>query len=285
MKKVIFSIGLCLCVGFSAMAQVDETADPALVNKRGVSILPKAGDFALGISTDPFFNYMGNFFGKSNTNTYKPTFTNDFGIHGKYFLQDDRAIRVGLNLGLGSSKSIGTVADNTTTDKFGEDELKRNATNVDLFVGYEIRRGRGRVQGFYGGGVNVGFGSDKETYSYYNSFSSTTPAPTTTTNFSTGASSPQSSRTTEWKSGAEFSVGLGGFVGVEYFFAPQMSLGGEFGLGLGFSNRGKGKTITEYWDAVDSRVRTNETEARNGNTGNFTFGTDSSASIFLTFYF
>ena len=290
MKKVIFSISLCLCVGFSAMAQdVNATGDPAVVNKRGVSLLPQAGDFALGISTDPFLNYMGNFFGKSSTNTYIPSFSNKFGIYGKYFLQDDQAIRVRLNLGLGSVKSIGTVNDNTNTDpavqKTGEDELKQGETKVDLFVGYEFRRGHGRVQGFYGGGVNVGCSSEKETYSYFNSFSSTNSTPTTTTDFSTGTSSPQSSRKTESKSGTEFSVGLGGFVGVEYFFAPQMSLGGEFGLGFGFSNRGKGKTITENWDSVNSSVKTTETEARNGNTGNFEFRTNTSASIFLTFYF
>lgn len=292
MKKVIFSIGLCLCVGFSAMAQVvvvEETADPAVTNKRGVALLPKAGDFALGISADPFLNYMGNFFGKTSDND-APVFNSyGYGIYGKYFLQDNQAIRVRLGMTVGSQKFKGMVTDNAAVyadpvnnaNAMGEDVRKAKLNGFGLNIGYEFRRGHGRVQGFYGGEVMLGLASTKNIYEYYNSYS-TNYSPDSY-NFNNNVLS-STSRVTESKGGTEFSAGLGGFVGVEYFFAPQMSIGGEFKLGLDFTTVGKGETTVESWNGT--AVKSTTTENRSSTyAGDFNFGTTSSASIFLMFYF
>jgi hypothetical protein len=42
-------------------------------------------------------------------------------------------------------------------------------------------------------------------------------------------------------------VGARGFVGAEYFFAPKMSLGAEFGWGVGMATTPRGMSELEYW--------------------------------------
>ena len=49
----------------------------------------------------------------------------------------------------------------------------------------------------------------------------------------------------ESKSGRSFGVGLRAFVGCEFFIAPKISLGAEFGWGLGFQTMGASVTTTE----------------------------------------
>ena len=51
-------------------------------------------------------------------------------------------------------------------------------------------------------------------------------------------------RVTERKNGTFITFGVRAFIGVEYFILPKISLGGEFGWGLGF--RTGGKTTTTY---------------------------------------
>ena len=60
-------------------------------------------------------------------------------------------------------------------------------------------RGKGRVRGFYGAEANIGLGSAKETW--------------TATDLSVEA-----------KAGSTFNLGIRGFIGVEYFFAPKRPL-------------------------------------------------------------
>jgi hypothetical protein len=60
---------------------VDEINNAAYVNKRGVYLLPQAGDFALGVDATPFLEYLGNLFSGS----YDAPMFGGGSIYGKYF--------------------------------------------------------------------------------------------------------------------------------------------------------------------------------------------------------
>ncbi len=284
MKKLFLSLLVFSCISFAAVAQTETDNTTEVVNKRGVALLPKAGDFALGVDATPFLEYMGNFFGKQNDN-WAPSFGNNFVIYGKYFLENDRAIRARLNLDLGSTTYKNMVPDDVSTDPDAtkDDVMKSSSTDITLGIGYEFRRGRGRLQGFYGGEFALGFSSSKEKYEYGNAFSSTNSNPTTTTDFYDGDYSSQSGRYTEYKYGTTFGVGVNGFVGVEYFFAPQISIGAEVSVGLGYRANGKGKASYEYWDGT--KVVSDSDEFYNTPKSSFGLFTNTRGGIFLMFHF
>jgi len=251
MKKVIISFGLCLCVVFAAMAQDMEegSVNQALVNKRGIALLPEAGDFALGIDANPILNYLGGFMGGRSTSGSYGIGGFDETIYGKYFLQDNAAVRVKLNLNFTQYKEKGTpkddyatVNDPTNVAATTVDTRIRSNNFVDLAIGYEMRRGKGRVQGFYGAELNLGYGGNITKFEYGNPLTEANQNPTTTWWYGTPS---QGYRYLENKYGPQFNAGLGGFVGVEYFFAPQISIGGEFSLRLSYFIQGQTEVTAE----------------------------------------
>ncbi len=315
MKKIIISLGLCLCVGFTTMAQdlvvVEETgSNPALVNKRGISLLPEAGDFAIGVDATPFLKYLGNFFNQAGANE-APLFNGvDNTIYGKYFLENDRAIRAKLTLNIGGDTYKGVVPDDQrigtnplNPDATVIDVMKANATAVELRVGYEFRRGHGRVQGFYGGEVGFGYGSGKQKYEYANPITAANQKPNTWDFAPVDPDySPNGYRTTEVKFGRTIAATVAGFVGVEYFFAPQISIGGEFNLGFTYASRGQDEWTNEYWNSSIDGVQTQTTRYDSWTQGNIDPSTGTyysspveagttklftrpSGSIFLMFHF
>ncbi|NQT78499.1 MAG: hypothetical protein HQ565_12345, partial [Bacteroidetes bacterium] len=100
--------------------------------------------------------------------------------------------------------------------------------------------------------------------------------------FNTQTIMPPGPRTLKEKAGMEFGLGVRAFVGVEYFFAPKISLGGELGWGIGFLSQGKGSVETEKWDGT--AVQTITTDVGGGS--QFRVDTDNlGGSINLLFYF
>ena len=86
-----------------------------------------------------------------------------------------------------------------------------------------------------------------------------------------------------------FGVGVSAFVGVEYFFAPKMSIGGEFGWGLGLNQgsgvSGNGETVSEAWSSNSKSVNTTTIET-GGKVSSFIIDTKSTGGqIFLLFHF
>ncbi len=273
MKKILLSALAGLAIIGTVSAQEDSRVIGTTTNK-GANILPAAGDFAIGIDAVPFLEYAGNIFTSSHNDA--PTFGNDLSkgtVYGKYFLTDKSAVRARATFNFGSNKETFEVQDLTKpTDP--DAKVKNTATdkmnNFELGLGYELRRGYGRLQGFYGGEVAFGFEGESTNYTYGNAITATNPG-----------SRPTSVKHDDRRS----YVGLGGFAGVEYFVAPKISIGGELGLGLAFGNRKDGKTTTEAWDAASSSVKT-ETDDRSNNKDNFSYvGTFSSGRIMLSFHF
>ena len=273
MKKTL-AIALAFGVA-SAFAQ-------DLTSKKGEPILPEAGDWAIGIDASPFLNYAGNML-NGNTDNAAPTFdflAGNSAILGKMFKDEKTAYRAGIRLGFGTVKFNGlpdqdgyTGAPPTPTVT---DVMKMSSRNIALTAGMEMRRGKTRLQGYYGAEAGIALGGGKTTYTYGNAYSSTNTSPTIW-DFNTGTqASAGSSRVTEMKDGSSFGIGVRGFIGAEYFILPKMSIGGEFGWGLVLETIGEGSMTTESWDG--SKVV--NTETKTGKASAFGLDVDNSNSVF-----
>jgi hypothetical protein len=252
MKKSIALVALAFGVT-SAFAQ-------DLTSKKGEPILPEAGDWAIGIDATPFLNYAGNFFGKTANNT-APTWdflTGNNTITVKKFKDAQTAYRATVRLGFtNTTDSRQIVQPSTSAVNYPDmpsmvtDKHHMGSTRVGLGVGIEKRRGKTRLQGYYGADVGFMITSDKDKYTYGNSLNPTgTPAITVanSTNFGSNITTDtygNAARQTEVKSGLGFNFGVRGFIGAEYFIFSKISLGAEFGWGIGFGMQGKSKTTVE----------------------------------------
>lgn len=287
MKKIFISLAALLCVAATASAQtlivVEEK--PVLTNKRGVRILPQAGDISIGISTTPFFNYFGNMFTREGVNK-APFFTGvGTGINMKFFTTDKQAIRAGVSVNFGNDYYYGYPTANGASATV-TDQMEKSSQSFGLNIGYEWRRGTGRLQGFYGAELRASYSNTTTTFNYGNEMNSAFPNPWSW-DFNTNTQSQMSSRTTNIKGAPAISVGLYGFVGVEYFFAPKMSIGGELSLGINYVNQGESEYKSQYFDTTTNTVKDNIVKRHDPNTPTDGFGvrTATQGTIFLAFYF
>jgi hypothetical protein len=204
----------------------------------------------------------------------------------------DFAYRVRFQANAGSVDYRNNVLQSTPTPDplnplYKEDKLTNSTYTVLLGAGFEKRRGSGRVQGFYGAEALAGVAGSNKTYSYGYSFDANYLTPMSTTDFTSAISSYSSTRPLETKTGTMFLFGVRGFVGVEYFIAPKISLGGELGYTLGFSTYGKGSTTTEQWNApVNQTATITSSNYTNNGLRSWGIGLDNvNAGLNLHFYF
>lgn len=264
---------------------------------------PEADDWAIGVDATPFLNYVGNLIGGNDGNS-APTWnylTTNQTITGKYFVSEDMAYRGSLRLGFGSMSGAAMIGqDGAAAPTFPalpamvEDSYKMGSTNIGLSGGMEYRKGKGRLQGFYGGELGISFSSSKTTYTYGNSLTITDQ---TASDFSgaTGLTNAgvdpvwgTPGRANEIKSGGTFGIGVRGFIGAEYFVLPKLSVGGEFGWGLVFSSTGAG---SEIWSSTDG-ASTADITHEGTKSSSFGVDTDAMNSVFgpagslrMTFHF
>lgn len=292
--KRLFSILTILFVNVAiAQNPPDNGTETVLLSKKGEPILPEAKDWALSIDASPFLTYTGKLL--SNTGADAPAVNSlanyPLTIGGKYFITAKQAYRARVRIGIASQTVSNSVVDNqnTTLDTvYIKDSYKSSSTNVTLAFGKEFRRGKTRLQGFYGGEGIIGISTGKSIYTYGNTFSNLNVSPTSTdflTPTSLGyASGPANTRTQSESNGTGIKVAARGFVGAEYFIFPKMSIGIEFGFSLMYYNQNDGKLSTESWDAAAGSVK-NKTLAKSGTKG---FGVDndnSGGAIMLNFHF
>ena len=283
MKKLIYFFAFLLMY-FGTYAQETES-DSGFVSKRGVEILPEAGDFAIGVNAVPFFNYVGNMFNNSVGNTVSFNFLNATNtIYGKYFLNEHSAIRVSFRFG--NTTHIDNeyiIKDQQIPDPevLVNDAEKTVTCNSAFKLGFEKSRGKGRVHGIYGAEVGFYTVNIDKTYTYGNVMSATNSNPSTT-NFGTNITA--NGRATQELSGRTIGLGIDGFVGVEYFFAPKISIGGEFTWGFDFYNSKEGTAIEESWDFTNNVLKTSNIKTA----GDKGFGFDTGnmgGAIYLLFHF
>lgn len=301
MKKSIALVALAFGVT-SAFAQ-------DLTSKKGEPILPEAGDWGLAIDATPFLNYAGNMFGKT-ANNVAPTwnfFTNAQTITGRYFKDASTVYRGSLRIGFGGNTVREMEADRTTpsntvitfpsADAMKEDSWKHSTTTIGLAGGIEMRKGKTRLQGYYGGEAGIYFSNSKDKFTYGNALSApatgnTNPVLVNAADAFVGANNVSAAtpiqgligdaRVTERKNGSTVSFGVRGFIGAEYFVLPKMSIGGEFGWGLGLSTQGKTSTTWEsigQSNAAGSNQTTGTTTIEGAKQGGFALDTDGNNSV------
>jgi len=319
MKKSVLVVALALGVS-SAFAQ-------DLTSKKGEPMLPEANDWAISMNADPIFEFVGNAFSGYTGKNSAPAvnwLNGNQTIIGKKFIDEKTAYRVLVRLGFTSQTFKNSVqADDQdlatvlfpTLPAMVVDKYKHTTTNVAIGVGKEWRRGKTRLQGFYGADLMVWMGSSKDKYTYGNtmtavpaagSHQTNTPLSTTFDNDPTSGTFgavtgavPATSRVTQQKSGMTIGVGIRGFIGAEYFIFPKIAIGAEYGWGLGFQTTGKGSVSTEAQQVVNGtnvasvvEVKSEgksklgiDTDLNQGNMFGFKGSNTGTTSLKVTFHF
>jgi len=283
MKKTMLFFAAGLCLAGTAISQDDSV----YTNKNGEAMLPASGDWAIGFDAAPFLNYAGNLL---NSNATSPTAdwidVNTMDITGKMFVDANTAYRLRVRLGFGSGSWTNKVqndkavfdagqAGNLVVDDVVDDVLKYSYNAITFGAGMEKRRGSGRIQGVYGGEALISLGGGKNTYTYGNDFSD--DYATTTTDWGTNINGNE--RTTEDNPGGTFGLALRGFIGVEMFVSPKVSIAAEYGWGLGFSSTGDGTESSEEWGLTNVTATANSKIVHSYETGGASsFGIDTDNS-------
>ena len=296
-KKVLFVAALF--IGATAFAQ------DGLTSKKGEAYLPEAGDWSIGFDATSLTSFIGNMAGgnalspSTNGNSLNAggwmNGTVGQEIRFKMFKDEKTAIRIRARIGFGSSNSdlLGKYdqdADATTADDdFVINTKISDGFSVVLGGGLEKRRGNTRIQGYYGGEIWFAMLAGSTT--------TTDDGRILSDNFDGGFNAAGAGRTTEMKNGSTLGIGLQGFIGVEWFFAPKVSLGAEYTWGLGFSSTGAGETTSEYWglnavtianDAINGTTTANamvEESQEIGKSGSLSLDTGGQFQLNLQFHF
>jgi hypothetical protein len=252
-KKVLFVAALF--IGATTFAQ------DGLTSKKGEAFLPEAGDWSIGFDGTPFLDYAGNMFNGNTNNSLSAVWAgNNNGasqvITGKMFKDESTAYRASLRIGLGSNSTTSMVDSASGSSLPGVGALENKVSNSNGFTfvvgaGLEKRKGNTRIQGYYGGEAFLGLiggGSTTNDYGFVMD----------STNVANGDAN--SGRITESSNGGRFTFGLRGFIGVEWFVAPKVSLGAEYGWGLAMNvntgDTGAGETTTEVWNVANNEAET-----------------------------
>jgi hypothetical protein len=263
---------------------------------------PEAGDIAIGFDAVPVFNLALNAVNLLNNTGQDANGLIDypagFGstLFGKYFLSDSQAVRIFISPNITSS-SEATDYDNplqvndpdVDPDDVGKisDITNSNSHDILLGGGYEMRRGDGRIQGVYGGDLFFGHARSSSTAVYGYAYNDDA--------FELGVITDGSSRVLNSKSGATVSFGLRGFLGLEYFIIPKMSVRAEYGLGFTRSKTNRGTIEEQTWTVTDDEGSSSiDSDTTGSTTGAFIFDVDngadnrfsgSNASLLLTVHF
>jgi len=270
-KKVLFVASLFLATA--------TFAQDGLTSKKGEAYLPEAGDWSIGFDATSLTSFVGNAFNGSGNNldtngtllTGTGNSLNAGGwmngsvgqeLRAKMFKDETTAYRLRVRIGFGSSggdyygKYDHDNNDSTAVNEYIVNVKNSQGFSVVLGAGLEKRRGNTRIQGYYGGEVFFGLlGGASSTYDDgrvlsddwgVSGMSDTDMGYTTATNWNGDAV-----RVTESKAGSTLLIGLQGFVGVEWFFAPKVSLGAEYTWGFNFQSTGEGERTVEYWGVTE----------------------------------
>lgn len=240
MKKIVFIL-LCSVSYLTANAQ-------EIQSKKGENYLPEAGDWAIGFGTSELFKYFGNAF-NGNLENDSPTlnYVQEGSFVGKKFITNQKAIRVIANFQIGVSKSEFERNEDGIVEI---DEQQINRFNLQLGIGKEWRKGKTRLQGFYGADIFVEGFSSKIILS--------------------NEDGVEGSEEQKLSGG----LGINGFIGAEYFIFPKMALGAQYTYGANF--RFLGDNIRKNPDDM-------QTDTFSGN--GFNIGGVGITSIILTLHF
>jgi hypothetical protein len=262
-KYLLLALGL----GLAVSSQAQETD----FNLSGVAgdakdYLPASGDIALGTRWSTLVFAITNPFRKdSEDNAINP-----YEIFGKYYINENFAARASVLIHRDASyqdyRTIQTNFVQETDYVMDRSEIMNRATLIR--AGAEMRRGSGRMQGFYGAELVFGFGRSYQRYTYGNALTPDNPA-VLSYNFEAAADASNnllSDRLLGVDETGMRTIGMRLFGGVEIFVAKKFSIAGEVGFGIYNVSTG---TKTEFRERmnngslevyqVDARLNNNRT--------------------------
>ena len=248
MKKFVVIIVL---IGNSFLTNAQE-----IKSKKGENYLPEAGDWAISFNANGVFKYLGNAFNGKLDNE-APSFSSPNGnaFVVKKFITDKSAYRVVVELGYISGNQI---SPNLNDNKI--DNIKVSTFNLTLGVGKEWRKGKTRLQGFYGADALVTMQSGSQEGSEKN------------------ATTGVFLKSYKLEVAPYYGVAVQGFIGGEYFIFPKFSLGAQYTYRVGFNNGGN-QTYT-------TKEGNNEPQTFDfGKTSNYNIGSMGVPFINLTLHF
>ena len=270
MKKLFLTLSLATAVAFVNAQD--------MTSKKGTPILPEKGDWSIGFQANTLIQYFGNMFSQNGNPNSSLSSQQNWTLVGLCVDKNDesKAMRAKVRIGFGSKTT------EPNPGSIGQDSLDNpsktehsDGFNVTLGAGLQKSRGKGRLHGIYGAEAQIMFGTgtdDKNTFA----------KPITATDLPTN-----NSRTLETKGGSSFSIGVDGFIGAEYFFAPKMSISAEYGWGISFGSTGDAETTTEKWDAAanNGNGAVASKTAKGGKTSTLTVDVMNAGSIIFHLYF
>ncbi len=275
-KRVLFVASLFLATA--------TFAQDGLTSKKGEAFLPEAGDWAIGFDANPLIGYFGNLAnGSTGNNLNLPWFDSTSKvIYGKMFKDENTAYRAKVRIGLGSSSSETTPFDPNTDSSYVNKNKTSNGFTFIVGGGIEKRRGSTRLQGVYGAEALIGIIGGGNTSTTYGKDLSAN---------NTNLGSPRVLKTSN---GNTLTFGVNGFIGVEYFIMPKISLAAEYTWGLSFNSTGATNQDTEYWGLTPAEAASanppsdhlvTESNVTAGKSNSFSFDTANTGSASLTVLF
>lgn len=282
MKKLIL-IPALLALPFIYSAQQDSV----LKSKKGKLILPERHDFAMGISANSVFNYLGNLLSSSGNNSLNLNLINGNQLYGKFFLDKRNALRLRANLSMNEAtinNKLPSDLDASGATLVTDTRVSKN-NSYFVAIGYERRRGTGRLQFLGGAEIFTQRTIQNTKMSYGNAISNFNTNPTTTNFNTTGTFNTYrvNSRTLRNNYDSGMGLGLRAFVGLEYFILPKISVGGEFGIAGQMLQKGSTTFSTESWNFSKNTVTQTDLKSTSKQSG---ASTDNlSGQIMVLFYF
>lgn len=253
-------------MSFVVVLGITGAMNAQMVSKKGENYLPQAGDWAIGVDGSSMVSYFGNMLNNSAGNDLSFDYTNaDAMITGKMFKTDKMAYRAALRIGMHSHTTTTPVVDVNDPAKWVNNETKVSSNFVGLGAGLEQRRGSTRLQGYYGAMAMFSYGGGKTSYTYGN--------PDVAGNIS------------EEKDGSSIGFGVRGFIGAEYFVLPKISVGGEFGWGLGFHSTGASSITTSNGDGTSTTANGEKESGFGIDTDNSSMGMAPAGNLTINFHF
>ncbi|MDP2175920.1 MAG: hypothetical protein Q8K70_08430 [Bacteroidota bacterium] len=298
MKHLIILMSV-FAIGINDSYAQESNSEASIKNKKGVEVLPQAGDWSFGIAANPFLDYAGNLMNNNSYNsapnfrtTNSPNsnvFDNVGGnnIFVKYAQSQSLFLRARViantnRYSFSNAVRQDVMVPNLFTTEYVYDKQIYKNSNFLIGLGFEKRKGSTRLQGLYGAELILGTTRSSESFEYGNPMNIDFPTPLTY-NYGNALSRPLES-----KNGTSFAFGARGFIGVEYFFAPKISIGGEIGYTIGLQTNSRKTTYVEerFNPETLQAERVVMKSSRNGGLSYSGMGLDNtSSSLSLNFYF
>jgi len=265
--------------------------------------LPKAGDFGLGIDLVPVLDYVGNTFNGTTNNTLSSfggepllplgILAPGVSIKGRYMQTDKMAYRFNFStIGRTLVQNV-YVRDDAAyfNDPLSEAKVmdihRQHRSGMSFSAGTEYRRGYNRIQGYAGLDLIYGFEMATDVLEYGNAVTEINQTPTRLLGMAP-ISVPywtQTFVTGRYYDGSAQYFGLGAVVGVEYFLASHLSLGGEITIYALQMMKSQSYQQQEGFNTQTNQVE-NRTELLSPGDRSFSFGTENlGGKLYMMFYF